>query len=432
MGRVIVHVDINSYFATLLQQENPLLRGRPVGVVKSEGRTCIIAASKEAKVKGVKTGCRLSEARKLAPEIIAVPASFERYLDCTRRLKKIFTSLAPTVDVFSLDEAFVDISDCSQLYPNAKEFGELVKDKIKTELGEWVSCNVGISYTRLLAKLASEVSPKGSVVEITPENKDQYLAEATFDQVCGIGFRLGKRLARLGVTHPFQIHFIPEAELIRELGVVYAQEVLRVARGEDSLILRGIDGRREQPMKSVGRTITGYQLCDDEVAIKKMLYNLTEEAAHKMRQMGMSARSIGVSLQGQGVVSGWGTESRTHGHTSQSWWTHITLKHHLYRTEDIFKVLYGQLYQSWQRTFSVIRYGVFLRLLTANTQVPIPLDSQQWRQSKATQAVDALNNKYGLFTVRSGALVSAKGAPQWNVIRPEVTGFLGDKQFYGL
>ncbi|MCD8526685.1 hypothetical protein LRY65_00525, partial [Candidatus Woesebacteria bacterium] len=83
-----MHVDINSYFATLLQQENPALRGRPVGILKDVGRTCVIAASKEAKKLGVGTGTSAYEAKRLAPEIVFLPAEFARYLDATKRLKK--------------------------------------------------------------------------------------------------------------------------------------------------------------------------------------------------------------------------------------------------------------------------------------------------------------------------------------------------------
>jgi DNA polymerase IV len=114
-----VHVDINSYFATLLQQENPFLRNKPIGVVKDFGRTCLIAVSKEAKKKGIKTGCPLAEAKLLCPEIMAVPVNFEMCLSATIRLKKLFEALAPEVLIFSLDEAFINIGDCQLIYPRA-------------------------------------------------------------------------------------------------------------------------------------------------------------------------------------------------------------------------------------------------------------------------------------------------------------------------
>jgi hypothetical protein len=96
----IALIDMNAYFATLEQQANPLLRGKPVGVLKEAGRSCIIAASKEAKVKGVKTGCSVYDARMLCPDLITVPANFDRYFHNTQLLKSLFEELSPDVYVF--------------------------------------------------------------------------------------------------------------------------------------------------------------------------------------------------------------------------------------------------------------------------------------------------------------------------------------------
>ena len=413
----ILHVDINSYFATILQQENPNLRNRPIGVVKDKGRTCIIAASKEAKKLGIRTGSLASEARFKAPELLLVPARFAIYLDCTRRLKRIFSDLAPTVDIFSLDEAFIDITDCSNIYPDAEAFARQIQAQIKLQLGEWVTCNVGISYTRLLAKLASEVSPKGSVTTINSENRDGYLSQASFSDICGVGYRLEKKLSRLGITNPYQINFFTKEDLEPLVGPFWVKELLKIAQGQDSKTLSGIDERRQQPMKSVGRTITGFKLCDDEETIKQMLYNLSEEAAHKIRQMEMSARHVGVLLTG----SGRGAASRS-GH---SWYRHKTLPRYIHRTQDVFELIY-QFYQQWERSFAVIRFGVFLSDLKPLNQVQSSLFETEQQKDILTQAVDQINSRYGLFTVRPATLVKAR------LIRPEVTGFLGDRIFHGL
>jgi DNA polymerase-4 len=406
----IVHVDINSYFATMLQQENPYLRGKPVGVVKDVGRTCIIAASKEAKKLGITTGCRLAEAKVLAPNIITVPAEFDLYLDCTRRMKRVFTSLVPDVDIFSLDEAFLDLTHCQTIFPDLIAFGRLMQQKIKEELGEWVTCNVGISYTRLLAKMAGEMSPKGSVTEITPNNRDSYLASASFRDVCGIGFALEKKLASIGVTNPYQLNFCTLTELENLVGPFWSQELLNIAKGNDSHTLSLIPKRRSQPMKMVGRSITGYRLTDDENVIKQTIYNLCTEAAAKVRQMNMAGRHVGIYLLGQ----------------NQSWMAHKTHQRYICHTHDLFDLLYNELYLKWERHFQVIKFGIFLGNLKPISEVPISLFPAWHQQERVYQALDAVNEKFGLFTLRPATLVDFK------VFRPEVTGFLGDKTYYGL
>jgi len=403
----ILHIDINSYFATLLQQENPFLRGKPVGVLKSAGRTCIIAASKEAKKKGVKTGCYLKEARQLAPDLITVPAEFDRYLDCTKRLKKLFDSLSPDVDIFSLDEAFVDLTYCSTLYPDAHEFAQQVQQKIKADLGEWVTCNIGISHNRLLAKIASEITPPDSIFEINGDNKDAILAKVEFKDVCGIGSRLGAKLGRLGIHHPYAINFWSEEDLADFFGPFWSKELKRIGAGEDSHILSLVDRNRDHEMKSVGRTITGYKLCDSELEIKQTLYNLMEELIYKVRKMDMAGRHVGICL--------WGHD--------ESWYAHRTLKYYVRHTQELFELLYNQSYSSWDRSFKVIKYGVFLNQLKPMSQISQCLLPSWNRQEKISQALDHLTEKYGLFTVKPGLLTNFK------MIRPEVTGYLGDKKY---
>lgn len=412
MAGRIIHIDINSYFATLLQQENPKLRNVPLGVQKAVGRTILIATSKEAKKYGIKTGCSIHEARQLYPQIKTVSAEFDRYLDCTRRLKRLFDSLAPDVFIFSLDEAFIDLTHCSRIYPDAIAFGKEVQQKIKAELGEWVTCNVGVSYNRLLAKMASEISPPDTVFEITEHNRDAILASVDFKDVCGIGYGLSAKLHRLGIDHPYAINFWTEEELFPTFGPFWTPELKRIARGEDShvLSLTQDQKRLRQPMKSVGRTITGYKLADDETHIRQVIYNLTEEVIYKVRKMNMAGRHVGVGLWGDG----------------QSWYGHRTLQYYVRHTNEMFELIYGELYKSWQRSFKVIKFGVFLSDLKMMDEVPVSLLPEWHRQERVSKAIDSVTEKYGLFTVKPAALLNFK------MIRPEVTGYLGDRKYYGL
>lgn len=407
---MILHIDINSYFATLLQQENPNLRRKPLGILKGPGRSCVIAASKEAKKLGIHAGTSLKDAREICPEILAIPAEFSRYLDATKRLNAIFSHISPDYYIYSLDEAFIDITECEKyLYPDSYLLSRQIQQRIKDDLGEWVTCNVGISHNRLLAKLASNVGKKGGILEINHENKDAYLATTTFEEVCGIGYRLSKKLALLGVTVPYQIRFYTEEELLPLFGPFWSKELLRIAYGEDSLNLTVID--RDLPhMKSVGRSITGYRLYDDEKEIERILLNLTEEVCYKVRRMNLSGRHVSVYLRGQ----------------EHSWYDHTTLKHYVRHTSEMFDVLYHQLYASWKRSFKVIKFEVRLSLLRPTHVVPQSIFPEDHKREVISQSLDAISEKYGLFTVRSGSLLNQE------IIRPEVTGFLGDRKYYGL
>lgn len=405
--KTIFLIDMNSYFATMLQQENPKLRRKPVAVVKDVGRTCIIAASKEAKKMGIKTGSSLVEAQRLFPDLQVVGAEFGMFLSATKRLKQLFESVSPDVDLYSLDEAFVDISTCRQhLYPDPLKLAKQLQQAVKDSLGEWVTCNVGISYNRFLAKTAAEVAPKGSILEITPRNKDAVLATVGFEDVCGIGMRLSKKLKKLGITTPYMIRFYSEAELELFFGPFWSKELLRIAYGEESHCLRLLD-KTQSHMKMVSRSITGWELCDSEDTVRSVLYNLISEVIYKLRKMKLAGRYVFVSLSNSG----------------QYWRAHRTLKYYISHTQEMFDLIYHQLYQSWQRSFKVIKFRVGLGSLRPLSQTSLSLLPSWHRQEAIEEAKMRISDKYGLFTIKPGILVNK------SIIKPEVTGFLGDKQY---
>lgn len=404
-NKKILLVDINSYFATLLQQENPHLRGKPVGIVKDVGRTCIIAASKEAKKLGIGTGSNAHEGKVQCPDLILLPAQFDRYLDATKRLKKVFTNISPKLYIYSLDEAFIDVSDCQKyLYPDIEELALQIQNNIKKELGEWVTSNIGIGPNHLMAKLASNVAPKGEVLTVTKDNIDSLLADAPFTEVSGVGIRLEKKLKRIGVTSPYQIRFYNEEDLEKFFGPFWSKELLKIAYGEETHHFDLLEKPATQ-MKSVSRSITGYKLYDDEKEIKAIIYNLISEVIHKVRKMGLAGRQVSISLNGE----------------DKYWWNNITVKHLINHEREMFELIYHRLYENWQRHFKIIRFAVRLSLLEKLGQNSLLPNWQQ--QESIHKAMDKVNDRYGLFTLRTGALLNQP------IIKPEVTGFLSDRLY---
>lgn len=401
-----LHVDINAYFATLLQQETPTLRGKPIAVVKDVGRTCVIAASKEAKLLGIKTGVSLHEAHVRAKNLVVLPADFNMYLSATKKLKDLFESLSPEIEIFSLDEAFIYYTPLWRMYKSPEIFGKIIQDRIRKILGSFVTCNVGIGENRFLAKMIGETSPKGSVSRVFPETKDALLARTSFDDVCGIGTRLAYRLARFGITVPYQINFIQEDVLEASFGPFWSVELKKMARGAEPLFLERLN--QELPhMKSVGRSITGFSLCSDESSVRRIIYNLAEEVMRKVRKMGLAGRQISMYLYGRDV----------------SWRAHITLKYYVRHTKEFIDILFNQLLPQRTKQFPVIKFGIYLGLLKPWSTVPQPLFPSWWRQERLEEAKDELATRYGLFTVKGGLLLDSE------IILPEVTGFLGDKQY---
>lgn len=407
-------IDMNSYFATLEQQANPYLRGKPVGILKEAGRSCVIAASQEAKLLGVKTGEYLGEARKKAPGLITVPADFDRYFHNTKKLHTLFTELSPDVDLFSLDEAFLDLTSCRTLYPDAQAFFKVSQKRIQETLGSWVTFSLGLGSNRLQAKLGSELSPKNGYFELTEENLEGILMETKVGEICGIGFRLAKRLNLLGITHVYQLNFCDDAYLFEHFGPHWGAQLRLIGQGKETHFLN-LRQRPPEHMKSVSRSKTLFIPTRDPKYMEQMLYNLAEDMCFKARRMKLAGTDLGFSLRDT-EGEHWGGKV----HLRQRWVAH---------TDEVFSLLSGifhDIYKSWlprELPTKIIKAGVWLGGLRPTEELPTSWLPENAKQAKIFKAIDQVNEKHGLYTVTSGKLLN------FRIIRPEVTGYLGDKTY---
>ncbi len=363
----ILHLDMNSYFATVEQQANPYLRGKPVGIIKAAGRGCVIAASIEAKKFKVKTGTTVWEAKKLCPQIILVPSDMDKYFAVTQGLIKIVSDYSPTVEVFSIDEMFADISDTQQLFPGgALEIALEMKQRVKYQLGEWLKCSVGISYTKLLAKLASEMHKPDGLAFLTPGDYLDKTARVAVEEVCGIGYSRTRYLHSRGAYTLGQARQLPDLP----------QEVFDLVwlRSNDELITMN----QLTPAKSVSRTFTAFSVLSTQYSVLKLVRNLVEEACAKLREMDMAGRTLGLSLD--------------------NFWSRQTLKIPTADGKLIFDLLRREYLK--KPVTSVRQAGVWISNLISNVQYPMFN-----RREKMLEVIDKINNKFGLFTVYPAQLL---------------------------
>ncbi|MDE2589026.1 MAG: DNA polymerase IV, partial [Patescibacteria group bacterium] len=168
--RIILHIDFDSFFASVEQQDFPQLRGKPVGVTATNGRTAIIAASREAKKLGIPNVTRTYDAFQICPWLTVVPAHFYRYLEVSKMFLKICNYFSPTIEMFSIDEVFMDVTLTARLFGGVKPLVNIFKQRILQEIGQFITVSVGVSHNKLLAKLASGLNKPNGYCEITHEN----------------------------------------------------------------------------------------------------------------------------------------------------------------------------------------------------------------------------------------------------------------------
>src|SRR3990167_6510965 len=231
LNRIILHVDLDSFFATAAQQANPGLRAKPVGIIKAVGRTCIIAASKEAKKYRIKTGSTVADAKRLCPSIILVPADFETYEDITYRFISICQRYSPLCEVFSLDECFIDITQTEKLWGNAVSIALEIQERLALEIGDYLTCSVGISKNRLLAKLASTQAKPDGIYYIDEKSVFAALDKADLTDICGIGLGLYRRLTSIGIGDFKTLRACSLKFLYKHFGPFWSEHLYNLSRG---------------------------------------------------------------------------------------------------------------------------------------------------------------------------------------------------------
>ncbi len=417
MQNKVLHLDMDSFFASVEQQGNPKLVGKPIGVIKGLGRSCIIAASKEAKKLGIKTGLSTYEAKAIYPKIIFVPADLDKYFSVTKKFIEICFRYSPDLEVFSIDELFLDVTKTVDLFNGASGIVREIKNAIKKEIGEQITCSIGISYNRLLAKLASTINKPNGVFEITLENRDEILFSAKLTDVCGLGQRLKEKLFNLGITNFKTLREIPIEYLTASLGPFWPKELKKLSFGEDdSLLTRIGDPPAGGPkMKSVSRTFTLYENTTDLKTIRSTLRNLCEEAGWKAREIGMKGREVGVTVRGPASTSP--SEVRRGGD-----YKHRTLKYFIDDSKEVFEITW-QLFEKINWQGSVRFLGVWLGMLKPKNELTLNLFAEEKRKEKLTEAMDKVNKKYGELTIYPAVLLNG------TKVKSEVNGFLGDKGF---
>jgi DNA polymerase IV len=290
--RIVAHLDLNSFFASVEQQANPFLRGRPLGVCAYlHKHGCVIAASIEAKERGMKVGMTVEEAERSVPNAVFVQNDPPKYRAVTSRVFSILHELTDTIEHYSIDEAFLDLTGWYRDAAEAAWALARVRARIRNEVGEWLRCSIGIAPTRFLAKLGSDLQKPSGLTIITKENLDEILARLDLEDVCGIGPRIRRRIEKLGYRSLLEVKRAAIPNLMREFGkngyMLWAKlnaiEVERVASDEP-------------PPKSIGHSYCVPNRVNREGKVEAVLAKLTERAGRRLRRQKLYAGVVSVAV----------------------------------------------------------------------------------------------------------------------------------------
>jgi len=382
---------MNSYFATVEQQANPKLRGKPIAVMGSSAkRTIIVAASVEAKKFGVKTATRIEEAFELCPQLILVNGEPRKYSWVTKKFIEIFEDYTDKVEIFSIDEAFLDVTKTAGLYGGATNIAKEIKRRIKSEIGEYITCSVGVSHNKFLAKTGSDLQKPDGLVIITPENKDEILLALPLSEYCGIGSRFHQRLGALGIHTTADLRNVTNIVLNREFGITTGEKLKRMVHGMDSSPVISWHDRAEAKSYSHSRTLN--KDVTDQNEIRKHILLLSEKVATHMRKDAMMAQEVGLWIRFKDFT-GTGKSMKI------SKWTHDGLEVADYASKILKQLDLRQ---------PVRAIGVYAGRVQRATNVPTSLLPEDALNDKILAAMDSVNNRYGTNVVTRARLTGVK------------------------
>lgn len=398
--KIILHIDMDSYFATVEQQANPHLRGKPIVVSGKEGsRTVIVAVSREAKRFGVKTAMSMFDAQRLCPQLEFIYPDGSKYQEVTDRFIGILKQFTAAVEIYSIDEAFLDMTEQVKSYQAAKDVAKEIKQRISMQIGDWISCSIGIGPNKLVAKIASDFDkPNGLVVLETQSQVLRMIDQLNVIDLWGVGPVIARRLDLRGVTTLPQLRAYPISELIEEFGSHYGHLLHEMSLGKYSAPV--ISYLNEVSVKSVGRSYTLPENTYDKRAIFQVLLLLCDRCGRRLRLKGLAGKTLQYYVRYEDF-----------SHAGRR----VTLSQPV--NDELV------LYNNGVRLLGRMRLEKAVRLVGVRVLNIFPASGQRFLWKKDQQRndllpyLDEINDKYGSLTIKSGVLVDAQR------LRKKVGGF---------
>ncbi len=283
-NRKIIHVDMDAFYASVEQRDNPELRGKPVAVGGSSKRGVVAAASYEARAFGVRSAMPSITAQRQCPDLIFVKPRFEVYREVSRHIREIFARYTDQIEPLSLDEAYLDVTVDKQGVGSAVRIAKAIRAAIKLETG--LTASAGVSYNKFIAKLASDQNKPDGLCVILPEQGADFVATLPVRRFHGVGPRTAEKMARLGIATGADLAARSEAWLQQNFGSS-ARYLFRAARG--------IDHRQVNPAqkrKSLGGELTYFDDKSGDDELKAALDEIVDIVWDRIERYGVKGRTI--------------------------------------------------------------------------------------------------------------------------------------------
>jgi DNA polymerase-4 len=290
----IAHVDLDAFFASCEQRDNPEFRGKPVVVgALPGGRGVVAAASYEARTYGIHSAMPISEAYRRCPDAVFIRPEMSKYSAASKQVFSLLESISPVIEQASIDEAYIDISGLEKLMGTPEKIGQQIRASIVAATG--LTASVGIGPNRLIAKLASDYDKPDGLTIVTPEQVAGFLAPLPIKVLRGAGKETQKVFAELGISTIEQLRTFNTRALREHLGAHSSENFLRQANGIASAV---VSTKRQR--KSISKERTFAQDVTARVHLRETLYELSRQVAGSARKKKLAGRVIKLKVRYSG------------------------------------------------------------------------------------------------------------------------------------
>ncbi len=387
---MLLHVDMDAFYASVELIDSPQLRGRPV-IVGGGSRAVVLSATYEARRFGVHSAMPMGRARRLCPQAVVIAPDHRRYGEVSRGVMEIFRSITPRVEPLSLDEAFLDVSGALRRVGPPARIAALIRERVADE--QRISCSVGVATTKFVAKLASGRAKPDGLLVVPAAHTVPFLHRLPVSALWGVGERTEEALARLGLHTVSDIAHTPVDTLERALGAALGSHLHELSWGRDPRPVVA-----EQVERSIGAEETFPRDVDDPAVIARELLRLSERVAARLRSAGVVGRTVVLKVRFADFTT-------------------ITRSRTLTEPTDVARLVHAMvsaLYQALGLERARLRLvGVRVEGLTEAGQGhhQLAFDEREHGWREAERAVDRASARFGAGSVRPASLVEASHDP---------------------
>lgn len=390
--RTVLHCDLNNFFASVEVHDNPSFADYPIAVCGStELRSGIVLAKNmKAKEAGVVTAEAIWQAKQKCPDLVIVPPRYDRYMQFSRKARKIFNRYAYAVEPFGIDEAWLDMTGCERLFGTPEEIATKLKEEIKSELG--ITASVGASFNKVFAKLGSDLKKPDAVTVISKENFKEQIYGLPASDMLGVGKATYKKLLQYYIKTIGDVAGA-NPDFLKQLIGINGIEIWRSANGlNDSPVLTA---EEMPPVKSVGNSSTAVHDITLTDEIKQLFLSLSISVSERLRKLKLEATSIQISVKTDGFITRDFQKSLDFPTRS----SRVLLENAMELFEDNF-----------QNDFSIRAIGIrAIKLVPyGQGQLSLFVDENQQRKIEALEAcTDKIKGRYGKLSVRPASLLKS-------------------------